>query len=69
VNMGNYYFIGVPLGVLLGWGFNYGIPVCLWRKTSRWTAPCVYLYSMLTLICHFCREYGLEWSAAQRCRL
>jgi len=27
VNIGSYYLIGVPLGVLLGWGFNYGVPV------------------------------------------
>jgi len=29
VNVGSYYLIGVPLGVQLGWRFNYGVPVCI----------------------------------------
>jgi Na+-driven multidrug efflux pump len=29
INIGCYYFIGVPLGVLLGFKFDYGIKVLL----------------------------------------
>lgn len=28
VNIGTYYLIGVPLGVLLGWTLNLGVLVC-----------------------------------------
>lgn len=28
VNIGSYYFIGVPLGVFLGWVFHLGVLVC-----------------------------------------
>jgi len=34
VNVGSYYLIGVPLGVLLGWCFNYGVPVCICTTTK-----------------------------------
>jgi len=29
INIGCYYFIGIPLGVLLGFKFDYGIKVML----------------------------------------
>ncbi|WVZ55600.1 hypothetical protein U9M48_006240, partial [Paspalum notatum var. saurae] len=28
VNIGCYYLIGIPFGILLGWGFHYGVYVC-----------------------------------------
>lgn len=60
VNIGSYYLIGVPLGVLLGWGFNYGVPVCLCRKTSLNSTVYLLFVSYAYLVLHFCREYGLE---------
>lgn len=35
VNIGSYYLIGVPFGVLLGWGFRYGVYVCLVREHTK----------------------------------
>lgn len=32
VNIGCYYLIGIPFGVLLGWGFHYGINVYLYKN-------------------------------------
>jgi multidrug resistance protein, MATE family len=29
VNVGTYYFIGVPLGVILGWPLHFGVGVML----------------------------------------
>ena len=37
VNIGSYYLIGVPFGVLLAWGFHYGVLVSLqsaWMSNS-----------------------------------
>lgn len=31
INLGCYYIIGVPLGVLMGWVFNLGVMVCCFR--------------------------------------
>lgn len=43
VNIGSYYLIGVPLGVLLGWSFNYGVPVCHCRKNIDEQHFCTYI--------------------------
>ena len=29
VNMGSYYFVGIPIGVFLGWFLSFGIMVCI----------------------------------------
>ncbi|KAH9783232.1 protein DETOXIFICATION 27 [Citrus sinensis] len=31
VNLGTYYFVGVPLGFLLGWVFHQGVKVCVFE--------------------------------------
>jgi hypothetical protein len=28
VNVGTYYLIGVPLGIILGWPLQFGVGVC-----------------------------------------
>ncbi|KAG2587918.1 hypothetical protein PVAP13_5NG179400 [Panicum virgatum] len=34
INIGSYYIIGIPMGVLLGWLFNLGVPG-IWRGHDR----------------------------------
>lgn len=29
VNVGSYYIVGVPLGLVMGWFIDFGIEVCL----------------------------------------
>lgn len=40
INLGCYYIIGVPLGVVMGWLFNLGVTVCcVWKITMYIIAP------------------------------
>jgi hypothetical protein len=48
VNIGSYYIIGIPMGILLGWLFNLGVLVRL-AYTS---------YLNDTLNCHFSFRCG-----------
>ena len=55
VNIGCYYLIGIPLGILLGWLFNLGVLVrCEPCSTSL--SPATFLPTMTTK--PFCRESG-----------
>lgn len=54
VNMGSYYLVGVPLGVVLGWFLSFGIRVCfstafclLFELPSK--RKCILLWLLLTM--------------------
>lgn len=35
INIGSYYIVGIPLGVILGWLFGFGIKVIIWYKAFK----------------------------------
>ena len=41
INIGSYYIIGIPMGVLLGWLFNLGVPVP--------TEPCAHRFALINM--------------------
>nr|CAB3457309.1 unnamed protein product [Digitaria exilis] len=55
VNIGSYYLIGVPLGVLLGWGFNYGVPG-IWAGMISGTMMQTLILAIITLRCDWNEE-------------
>ncbi|KAG2635556.1 protein DETOXIFICATION 27-like [Panicum virgatum] len=55
VNIGSYYLIGVPLGVLLGWGFNYGVPG-IWAGMIGGTMMQTLILAFITLRCDWNEE-------------
>ncbi|CAN6174634.1 unnamed protein product [Urochloa humidicola] len=70
VNIGSYYLIGVPIGVLLGWGFNYGVPG-VWAGMIGGTMMQTLILALITLRCDW-NEEALkagnrvrQWSSAK----
>ncbi|KAF8694720.1 hypothetical protein HU200_037806 [Digitaria exilis] len=70
VNIGSYYLIGVPVGVLLGWGFNYGVPG-IWAGMIGGTMMQTLILAIITLRCDW-NEEALkagnrvrQWSSAK----
>ncbi|CAD6224596.1 unnamed protein product [Miscanthus lutarioriparius] len=55
VNVGSYYLIGVPLGVLLGWRFNYGVPG-IWAGMISGTTMQTLFLALITLRCDWNKE-------------
>lgn len=55
VNIGSYYLIGVPLGVLLGWSFNYGVPG-IWAGMIGGTMMQTLILAFITLRCDWNEE-------------
>ncbi|CAL5073871.1 unnamed protein product [Urochloa decumbens] len=55
VNIGSYYLIGVPLGVLLGWGFNCGVPG-VWAGMIGGTMMQTLILALITLRCDWNEE-------------
>ncbi|XP_066392527.1 protein DETOXIFICATION 27-like [Miscanthus floridulus] len=55
VNVGSYYLIGVPLGVLLGWRFNYGVPG-IWAGMISGTTMQTLILALITLRCDWNKE-------------
>ncbi|KAK3133575.1 hypothetical protein QOZ80_6AG0538220 [Eleusine coracana subsp. coracana] len=55
VNIGSYYLIGIPFGVLLGWGFNYGVPG-VWVGMIGGTTVQTLILALITLRCDWNEE-------------
>ncbi|KAJ1290024.1 hypothetical protein BS78_02G210400 [Paspalum vaginatum] len=55
VNIGSYYLIGIPLGVLLGWGFNYGVPG-IWGGMIGGTTVQTLILALITFRCDWNEE-------------
>lgn len=63
INLGCYYLIGLPLGVVLGWHFHFGVEVCyffirpkiiqIWQETS---------VAVITSYLSFNFSYVILWS-------
>ena len=63
INIGSYYIIGIPMGVLLGWLFNLGVPVP--------TEPCAHRLCcalLLPLINMTIDQIDLTFSFQNLCR-
>uniref|UniRef100_A0A0D3H7W2 Protein DETOXIFICATION n=1 Tax=Oryza barthii TaxID=65489 RepID=A0A0D3H7W2_9ORYZ len=55
VNIGCYYFIGVPIGVLLGWSFNLGV-LGIWAGMIAGTAIQTIILAHMTIQCDWNKE-------------
>jgi MATE family multidrug resistance protein len=55
VNIGCYYFIGVPIGVLLGWSFNLGV-FGIWAGMIAGTAIQTIILAHMTIQCDWNKE-------------
>ncbi|KAJ3702592.1 hypothetical protein LUZ61_006297 [Rhynchospora tenuis] len=55
VNIGSYYFIGVPVGVLLGWLFKLGV-LGIWAGMIGGTAIQTLILAILTIRCDWDKE-------------
>ncbi|XP_008804797.1 protein DETOXIFICATION 27-like [Phoenix dactylifera] len=55
VNIGSYYLIGVPLGVLMGWLFNLGV-LGIWGGMIGGTAVQTLILAFLTIRCDWDKE-------------
>uniref|UniRef100_A0A0A9GCC8 Protein DETOXIFICATION n=1 Tax=Arundo donax TaxID=35708 RepID=A0A0A9GCC8_ARUDO len=55
VNIGSYYLIGIPFGVLLGWGFHYGV-LGIWVGMICGTAMQTLILAWITLRCDWNEE-------------
>ncbi|KAG0544076.1 hypothetical protein BDA96_02G243800 [Sorghum bicolor] len=64
VNIGSYYIIGVPFGVLLAWGFHYGV-LGIWVGMIGGTMVQTLILSFITLRCDW-NEEALKASSRMR---
>ncbi|KAL6656170.1 hypothetical protein ACP70R_006996 [Stipagrostis hirtigluma subsp. patula] len=64
VNIGSYYLIGVPFGVLLGWGFHYGV-LGIWVGMIGGTMVQTLVLACITLRCDW-NEEALKASGRMR---
>ncbi|KAK3133577.1 hypothetical protein QOZ80_6AG0538240 [Eleusine coracana subsp. coracana] len=55
VNIGSYYLIGVPFGVLLAWGFHYGV-LGIWVGMIAGTTMQTIILARITLRCDWDQE-------------
>jgi len=55
VNIGSYYFIGIPMGVLLGWIFNLGV-LGIWAGMIGGTAVQTLILAIITVRCDWEKE-------------
>ncbi|VAI09713.1 unnamed protein product [Triticum turgidum subsp. durum] len=55
VNIGSYYLIGVPMGVLLGWLFNLGV-LGIWAGMIGGTAVQTMILAIMTVRCDWEKE-------------
>ncbi|XP_072999785.1 protein DETOXIFICATION 27 [Typha latifolia] len=55
VNIGTYYFIGIPLGVLMGWLFHFGV-LGIWGGMICGTAVQTLILATLTIRCDWNEE-------------
>ncbi|KAJ3673723.1 hypothetical protein LUZ60_005715 [Juncus effusus] len=55
VNIGSYYCIGIPLGVLFGWLFNFGV-LGIWGGMIGGTAIQTIILAVLTIRCDWDKE-------------
>ncbi|CAL5081860.1 unnamed protein product [Urochloa decumbens] len=65
VNIGSYYLIGVPLGVLLAWGFDYGV-LGIWVGMIGGTTVQTLILTYITLRCDWNEEALKASSRMQR---
>ena len=47
INIGSYYIVGIPLGVILGWLFGFGIKVSIWYKALSFTVTASHIRRMI----------------------
>ncbi|KAL6844658.1 hypothetical protein ACP4OV_025317 [Aristida adscensionis] len=64
VNIGSYYLIGVPFGILLGWGFRFGV-LGVWVGMIGGTAVQTLILACITLRCDW-NEEALKVSSRVR---
>ncbi|PSS30125.1 Protein DETOXIFICATION like [Actinidia chinensis var. chinensis] len=55
INLGCYYLIGVPLGFIMGWGFNYGV-MGIWAGLVGGTAFQTLILTIITIRCDWEKE-------------
>lgn len=55
VNIGTYYLIGIPLGILLGWIFNLGV-MGIWAGMITGTAVQTLILAFITIKCDWEKE-------------
>ncbi|KAL6645454.1 hypothetical protein ACP70R_017062 [Stipagrostis hirtigluma subsp. patula] len=55
VNIGSYYLIGIPLGILLGWIFNLGV-LGIWAGMIGGTAVQTLILAIITIRCDWEKE-------------
>ncbi|CAL4929488.1 unnamed protein product [Urochloa decumbens] len=55
VNIGSYYLIGIPLGILLGWLFNLGV-LGIWAGMIGGTAVQTLILAIITVRCDWEKE-------------
>ncbi|PUZ71086.1 hypothetical protein GQ55_2G286700 [Panicum hallii var. hallii] len=65
VNIGSYYLIGVPFGLLLAWGFHYGV-LGIWVGMIGGTAVQTLILAYITLRCDWNAEALKATSQMQR---
>ncbi|XP_031259978.1 protein DETOXIFICATION 27-like [Pistacia vera] len=56
INLGCYYLVGVPLGVLMGWGFHYGVMGIWAGMIFGGTAVQTLILAVITLRCDWHKE-------------
>ncbi|XP_030949712.1 protein DETOXIFICATION 27-like [Quercus lobata] len=55
INIGSYYLVGVPLGVLLGWSLHFGI-TGIWTGMISGTVVQTFILAIITLRCEWEKE-------------
>ncbi|WOL12485.1 protein DETOXIFICATION 27-like [Canna indica] len=55
INVGTYYFIGIPLGILMGWAFNLGV-LGIWAGMIAGTAVQTLILAYITIRCDWEKE-------------
>ncbi|XP_057492685.1 protein DETOXIFICATION 27-like isoform X2 [Actinidia eriantha] len=55
INLGCYYLIGVPLGFIMGWGFNHGV-MGIWAGLVGGTAFQTLILTIITIRCDWEKE-------------
>ncbi|WOL09433.1 hypothetical protein Cni_G18186 [Canna indica] len=65
VNIGSYYFVGIPVGVLLGWTFNLGV-LGIWAGMIGGTAVQTLILAIITIRCDWEKEASIACSRMQK---
>lgn len=65
VNVGTYYLIGVPVGIIIGWIFNYGV-LGIWSGMIGGTAVQTLILAYMTIRCDWDKE-ALKASTKMEC--